>query len=71
MVCPYDFPITEKEIRPYIPNAVFGNEDNVAMKRFETFWFRFGGSGNREGDVAVLKTIVLIATRALSDEELF
>nr|XP_029119728.1 uncharacterized protein LOC105042765 isoform X2 [Elaeis guineensis] len=70
MICPYDFPITE-EMRPYIPNLAFGSEENVTMKRFGTFWFRYGGSGDGKGDVAVLKTIVLVATRALSDEELF
>ncbi|XP_008796483.2 uncharacterized protein LOC103711937 [Phoenix dactylifera] len=71
MLCPYDFPITEKEMRPYIPNLVFGSEENVTMKRFGTFWFRSRGSGDCKGDIAVLKTIVLVTTRDLSDEELF
>ncbi|KAG2701810.1 hypothetical protein I3843_06G056600 [Carya illinoinensis] len=70
MICPYDFPLTEKNMRPYIPNILFGNAEEVKMKRFGSFWFKFGGSGNGGSDVAVLKTLVLVATRALCDEEL-
>lgn len=71
MICPYDFPLTEKNMRPYIPNILFGNAEEVKMKRFGSFWFKFGGSANGGSDlVAVLKTLVLVATRALCDEEL-
>ncbi|KAJ0266130.1 hypothetical protein HA466_0001760 [Hirschfeldia incana] len=45
MVCPYDFPLTEKRMRAYIPNVALG-------------------------DAPVLKTLVLVATRALCNEEL-
>ncbi|MQL81883.1 hypothetical protein Taro_014355, partial [Colocasia esculenta] len=71
MVCPYDFPVTEKDMRVYIPNVPFGSEENVKMKRFGSFWFRSGTSGDHEMDVPVIKTLVLVATRHLSDEELF
>ncbi|XP_057962974.1 uncharacterized protein LOC131154304 [Malania oleifera] len=70
MVCPYDFPLTEEGIRPYIPNILFGDEEEVKMKRFGSFWFRSGRSSDSMPDVPVLKTIVLVATRALHDEEI-
>ncbi|XP_016647314.1 PREDICTED: uncharacterized protein LOC103321084 isoform X2 [Prunus mume] len=69
MICPYDFPLTENEMRVYIPNVVFGDAEEVKMKRFGSFWFKLGGSRNGGSDIPVLKTLVLVATRALSDEE--
>ncbi|VVB17512.1 unnamed protein product [Arabis nemorensis] len=68
MICPYDFPLMEKDMRPYIPNVSFGDSGEVKMKRFGTFWFKTGS--NNELDAPVLKTLVLVATRALCDEEL-
>ncbi|XWS63302.1 hypothetical protein CRYUN_Cryun06bG0083700 [Craigia yunnanensis] len=68
MVCSYDFPLTEKEMRAYIPNISFGSAEEVNMRRFGSFWFRWG-SGNSGSDVPVLKTLVLVATTALCDEE--
>ncbi|XVF01778.1 hypothetical protein REPUB_Repub04eG0118600 [Reevesia pubescens] len=68
MVCPYDFPLTEKDMRAYIPNISFGNPEEVNMRRFGSFWFRWG-SRNSGSDVPVLKTLVLVATTALCDEE--
>ena len=29
MICPYDFPLTEKDMRAYIPNVLFGNAEEV------------------------------------------
>ncbi|KAE9450978.1 hypothetical protein C3L33_17146, partial [Rhododendron williamsianum] len=70
MVCPYDFPLTEKDMRTYIPNVAFGGGEEARMKRFGRFWFKSWGSGNSgSDDVPILKTLVLVATRALSDEE--
>ncbi|KAM7487709.1 hypothetical protein LguiB_025193 [Lonicera macranthoides] len=69
MVYSYDFPLTEKNMRMYIPNISFGRGEEVSMKRFGSFWFQLGGSSNSGGDVPVLKTLVLVATRALCDEE--
>lgn len=71
MVCPYDFPISEKDARPYVPNLVFGGEESVKMKRFGSFWFKSGGSGDSKADGPVIRTLVLVATRALGDEEVF
>ncbi|KAM5566397.1 hypothetical protein ABKV19_014866 [Rosa sericea] len=69
MICPYDFPLTEKEMRVYIPNVVFGNAAEVKMKKFGSFWLKLGSSRNSVSDVPVLKTLVMVATRALCDEE--
>ncbi|URE26053.1 hypothetical protein MUK42_18112 [Musa troglodytarum] len=71
MVCPYDFPLTEKDMRVYIPNLIYGDEESMTMRRFGTFWFRLGSSMDPDGDSPVLKTLVLVATRALCNEEVF
>ncbi|XP_028124384.1 uncharacterized protein LOC114321420 [Camellia sinensis] len=39
MVCPYDFPLTEKDMRTYIPNIKLGSGEEAKMKRFGSFWF--------------------------------
>lgn len=67
MICPYDFPLTESDLRAYIPNIRFGGPEEVKMKRFGNFWFKLGSGGS---NTPILKTIVLVATRALSNEEL-
>ncbi|KAJ8759301.1 hypothetical protein K2173_006821 [Erythroxylum novogranatense] len=68
MICPYDFPLNDNDMRAYIPNIPFGNPEEVNMRRFGSFWFR---SGRKNGDsgIPVLKTLVLVATRELCDEE--
>ncbi|XP_077247120.1 uncharacterized protein LOC143886851 [Tasmannia lanceolata] len=71
MVCPYNFPLTEKDMRVYIPNILFGPEEKGRMKRLGSFWFKSGGSGDGGADVLVMKTLVLVATRSLCDEEVF
>ncbi|CAA7023463.1 unnamed protein product [Microthlaspi erraticum] len=68
MICPYDFPLVERDLRTYIPNVSFGDSGEVKMKRFGSFWFKTGGSNGL--DAPVMKTMVLVATRALCDEEL-
>ncbi|KAJ9181058.1 hypothetical protein P3X46_009229 [Hevea brasiliensis] len=68
MICPYDFPLTEKDMRTYIPNIPFGNSEEVNMRRFGSFWFR-SRSKKSGADVPVLKTLVLVATRTLCEEE--
>ncbi|KAI5677205.1 hypothetical protein M9H77_08155 [Catharanthus roseus] len=71
MVCPYDFPLTEKSMRTYIPNISFGNGDEVNMKRLGSFWFKSWKSGNGGSyDIPVLKSLILVATRAICDEEI-
>ncbi|KAJ1427610.1 hypothetical protein SESBI_09496 [Sesbania bispinosa] len=69
MICPYDFPLTENNMRVYIPNISFGNAE-VNMRRFGSFWFKSRVSGNSGSHVPTLKSLVLIATRALQDEEI-
>ncbi|CAN8236958.1 unnamed protein product [Cochlearia groenlandica] len=69
MVCPYDFLLSEKEMRPYIPNVVFKYTEDDKMRRFRSFLSRTGSNSGL--DAPVLKTIVLVATRALCNEELF
>ncbi|KAL4303129.1 hypothetical protein GQ457_10G018740 [Hibiscus cannabinus] len=68
MVCPYDFPLTEKDMRTYIPNIAFGSAEEVNMRRFGNFWFKWG-SRNSELNGPVLRTLVLVATTSLCDEE--
>ncbi|KAK6134159.1 hypothetical protein DH2020_032109 [Rehmannia glutinosa] len=70
MVCPYDFPLTEKNMRTYIPNISFGNGDAVRMKKFGTFWFKSWKSNSTVADVPILKSLVLVATREISNEEI-
>ncbi|XP_014493357.1 uncharacterized protein LOC106755678 isoform X1 [Vigna radiata var. radiata] len=69
MICPYDFPLTERNMRIYIPNILFGNEE-VNLKRFGSSWLKSVVSKNSESDVPTLKAVVLVATRTLQDEEL-
>ncbi|PON34935.1 C5orf [Parasponia andersonii] len=69
LICPYDFPLSEKDMRVYIPNVVFGNLEDTNMKRFGNFWFKYGSSKNMGSDVPLLRTLVLVAMRALCDEE--
>ena len=69
MICPYDFPLTENNIRVYVPNIMFGDAE-VKMRRFGSFWFKSGVSKNNMSDVPTLKSLVLVATRAIQDEEL-
>ncbi|XP_058097891.1 uncharacterized protein LOC131242928 isoform X2 [Magnolia sinica] len=71
MVCPYDFPLAEADMRTYVPNILFGSEEKVGMKRIGSFWFKSGASGDSGEDVPIMKTLVLVATRALCDEEVF
>ncbi|XP_065852207.1 uncharacterized protein [Euphorbia lathyris] len=66
-VCPYDFPLTEKGMRTYIPNVAFGDSE-VKMRRFGSFWFKSRRKGS-ESDVPVLQTLVLVANRVLRNEE--
>ncbi|KAK7308369.1 hypothetical protein VNO77_41972 [Canavalia gladiata] len=69
MICPYDFPLTENNMRVYIPNVFFGDAE-VNMRRFGSFWFKSGQSKNSGSHVPTLKTLGLVATRTLQDEEL-
>ncbi|XP_031493651.1 uncharacterized protein LOC116259842 [Nymphaea colorata] len=71
MVCPYDFPMVEKNMRPYIPNISFGGKDNIQMKRFGSFWLKTGSSAEETTATGpVLRSLVLVSTRPICDEEL-
>ncbi|XP_076881873.1 uncharacterized protein LOC143530138 [Bidens hawaiensis] len=72
MVCPYDFPLSEKGMRAYIPNVVFGGVEEVKMKRFGSFWFKSRGESN-DGQLTgpVMKGLALVATRLISNEEVY
>lgn len=70
MVCPYDFVLSEKHMRAYIPNVAFGNGDEVSMKKYGSFWFKSWRSGSTmSSDVPILKSLVLVATRGICNEE--
>ncbi|OIT28801.1 PREDICTED: uncharacterized protein LOC109212197 [Nicotiana attenuata] len=69
MVCPYDFPLLEKDMRAYIPNVSFGNGEETDTRRLGSFRFKPWKSSNNEPDVPVLRTLVFVATRAICDEE--
>ncbi|KAL6539037.1 hypothetical protein OROMI_025363 [Orobanche minor] len=71
MVCPYDFPLSDEGMRTYIPNISFGNGDGVRMKKFGSFWFKSWKSSNMVTDVPVLRSLVLVATRGIYNEEIF
>lgn len=70
MVCPYDFPLTEKNMRTYIPNVPFGGGQEVTMKKFGTFWFKSWKSRSSVSDIPIIKSLVLVATRGISNEEI-
>ncbi|XP_010452810.1 PREDICTED: uncharacterized protein LOC104734847 isoform X2 [Camelina sativa] len=68
MIYPYDFPLSETEMRAYIPNVAFGNRGDVKMRSSGSFLSRTESHSSL--DAPVLKTLVLVATRALCNEEL-
>ncbi|KAK4722700.1 hypothetical protein R3W88_012933 [Solanum pinnatisectum] len=69
MIYPYDFPLLEKDMRPYIPNVPFGNDEETDMSKFVSFRLKTWKSNNYESKVPILKTVALVATRAICDEE--
>lgn len=70
MVCPYDFPVSEYDMRAYIPNIGFGPDGKVRMKRFGNFWFKSGSLNDGDG-TPMVKTLLLVTTEDVSDEEIF
>ncbi|CAA0824490.1 Unknown protein [Striga hermonthica] len=70
VVCPYDFPLSDKSMRAYVPNISFGDGDGAKMRKFGSFWFKSWKSGNdMSTDVPVLKSLVLVSTRRICNEE--
>ncbi|KAG6410385.1 hypothetical protein SASPL_128443 [Salvia splendens] len=70
MVCPYDFPLTEQNMRTYIPNVPFGGGQEVSTNKFGTFWFKSWKSSSNVADVPIIRSLVLVATGAISNEEI-
>jgi hypothetical protein len=87
MICSYTYSSSSGEtIRPYIPNIVFGNDEELDMQRRGPLWVNEGRKdrqyelesrqylGHTSGLVPVettdVRTLVLVATRDLEDEEL-
>ncbi|XP_062107915.1 uncharacterized protein LOC133818838 isoform X2 [Humulus lupulus] len=70
MICPYDFPLTEKDMRVYIPNVVFENLEDTKLKGFGSSWFKYGSFKKTGSEVPLLKTLVVVSTRAICNEEL-
>lgn len=89
MICPYTFSIaSEQSMRPYIPNVMFGNDEELDMQRRCPLWINEGKKQRPEvaddrrlstvemaekpaTGVSDVHTLVLVATREVSDEELF
>lgn len=91
MICPYTFSIAscEPSMRAYIPNVMFGNDEELDMQRRGPLWINEGKKERREeeddgrrlstvemtekaGDgISDVHTLVLVATREVSNEELF
>lgn len=89
MICPYTFCIArEHSMRAYIPNVMFGNDEELDMQRRGPLWINEGKKQRpEEADdrrlstvemaerpatgVSDVHTLVLVATREVSDEELF
>ncbi|KAJ3680273.1 hypothetical protein LUZ60_016551 [Juncus effusus] len=71
MLCPYDFPLSEKNTRVYLPNVVFGGDEVASMRRFGTVWFKSWGARKEGGKLGFIRGLVLVATRVLENEEVF
>ncbi|KAJ4710444.1 SET domain-containing protein 9 [Melia azedarach] len=44
-------------------------KEEASMRRFGSFWFKWGSLSSSGSNTPILKTLVLVATRTLSDEE--
>lgn len=72
MVCPYNFYLPETRMRPYIPNLVFGSDEEITMQRYGSFWLKSTSANDEDSAVPpAIRTLVLVATRPICDEEIF
>ena len=90
MICPYTFSIAgQQSMRAYIPNVMFGNDEELDMQRRGPLWINEGKrqrpeeleDSRRLSTVEAaeqpstgssdVRTLVLVATREVQDEELF
>ncbi|KAJ7560918.1 hypothetical protein O6H91_03G006100 [Diphasiastrum complanatum] len=82
MVCSYDFFDEDINVRPYIPNVLFADEEDGDMQRRGMIWVNEGRKsrsvvqGTLHEDVrlrrshSLLRALVLVATREIKDEEI-
>lgn len=72
MICAYSVNAADDVVRPYIPNLVLATEEEQ-MERQGLLWMKEGREyrdyGNNKVSNAEIRTLVLIATRAIQDEE--
>ncbi|XP_057838656.2 uncharacterized protein LOC131048634 isoform X1 [Cryptomeria japonica] len=72
MICPYNFPLSDTRMRTYIPNLLFGSEEEVIMERYGSFWLKSTSADDINVSVPpAIRTLVLVATRPICDEEIF
>lgn len=77
MLCPYDFVASEPNIRPYIPNVPFDDNEERMRRRGLLWTYDRNREECEENTVknynrsAVVCTLALVATREICDEELF
>lgn len=71
MLCPYDFVFTNPNLRPYIPNVHFDKDDDMDVKRRGLVWLYDKKGEKTTTACAVVRTLVLISTKEVCNEELF
>lgn len=70
MLCPYDFVFLDPNMRPYIPNVHFDDDNDCEMRRQGLVWLYDKKGENAHAGSAVIRTLVLVSTREVCNEEL-
>ncbi|XP_024525451.1 uncharacterized protein LOC9658478 [Selaginella moellendorffii] len=73
MICPYDFPEHEEDMRPYIPNLRFEDDTVKNMERRGKSWSKVPLPevlSAKDRDPTYLRGLVLVTTRNVCNEEL-
>eukprot|EP00250_Pteridium_aquilinum_P029942 c40373_g1_i1 orf=252-1442(-) len=71
MLCPYDFVFSDPNLRPYIPNVHFDKDDEWEVRRRGLVWMYDKKGEKTNAGCAVVRTLVLVSTREVCNEELF
>ncbi|MCO5549435.1 hypothetical protein L7F22_002906 [Adiantum nelumboides] len=71
MLCPYDFVFTNPNLRPYIPNVHFDEDEDLEVKRRGLLWMYDKKAEKTNTGSTVVRTLVLVSTKEVSNEELF
>lgn len=71
MLCPYDFVFSDPNLRPYIPNVHFDKDDDWEVRRRGLVWMYDKKGEKGSASCAVVRTLVLVSTRDVCNEELF